>query len=357
MSQEANYFRIGLFVVIAATILAIALIVFGAGRIFERRLFFETYVMGSVQGIERGAAVKFRGVSIGQVSNVTFVFNEYPVLEDESTSSSPSYNFVMVVMEVTKSVFPGMFDGDLDLHQAVQNAVAKGLRARIEPIGITGMNYIELDFLNPKEFPALEISWKPRDYYIPSAPGQLTSILDSINRIMRDVQTLQLGELGDNLTSLLKNLNNAVEGANVTELSSEARTLMKTMNSAIEAADVQAVSRDLKALINRLDVVLKESDIQQLSASTRLALDEMAGAVANLQRILKNIEPATQINSDDVNTTLSNMRIITDNLRVLSGDLRRHPSRLIWGGPPARVDVFEENVENQPGPVRGKKAP
>lgn len=336
MSEEAKYFRIGLFVVVASTILAAALITFGAGRIFEDRVFFETYVKGSVQGIDRGSAVKFRGVTIGQVSQVTFVFNEYP-----SEKESGVYNYVLVMMEVTKPVFPNMFDDDLS--KLVPQAVERGLRARIEPVGITGMNYMEVDYLDPDLYPALQIDWKPRNYYIPSAPGQLTSILDSINNIMRDVQNLKLGEMGDDLLVLLRNLNKTVQNA----------------DRVLNEADLNSLAADIRAFLGRVDKTLNDARIGELSSSTRAALDQMALAVADVKRILANIEPATRINSDDVNATLSNLRIMTDNLRMLSGDLRRYPSRLIWGGPPPPVDLNNPrpDPDSMPGPVKGKKKP
>jgi paraquat-inducible protein B len=336
MNEEAKYFRIGLFVVIAATIFVALLVTFGVGRVFEDRVFFETYVKGSVQGIDKGSPVKFRGVTIGQVSQVTFVFNEYPAERESGV-----YNYVLVLMEVTKPVFPNMFNEDLD--KLMRNAIERGLRARIEPVGITGMNYIEIDYLDPEIYPALAVDWKPRHHYIPSAPGQLTSILDSINSIMRDVQNFKLSEMGNDLLILLRNLNSTVQSA----------------DRFLKSTDFAALTQDIRALVTRLDETLSEVRLGELSSSARLTLDQIALAVADLKRILANIEPVTRINSDDVNSTITNLRVISDNLRVLSGDLRRYPSRLIWGGPPPSVDLLrsESHPDLLPGPVRGKRKP
>jgi len=324
MNQEVHYFRIGLFVFVSALLLAAGLVVFGAGKIFERKMVFETYLSSSVAGIDAGAPVRFRGVAIGKVTDVTFVFNEYPE-EDRSGI----YNFVVVVMRVSKPVFPGMFEME-DVSETIERAVAQGLRARIEPQGITGMNYVELDFLDPKQFPPLEIDWMPRNYYIPSAPGQVASILDSINSMMRDIEHFNLGELGDQILAMTKNVNKAVVDAQLGKVSE----------------DIQAFSVNATKMVSNLDRIMEEADIPELTASTKASIDAVKGAVDDLKRILVNLEPATRLNSDDINATLTNMRIISDNLRSLSGELRADPSRIIFGSPPARPSVLDEEPES-----------
>ena len=44
---------------------------------FRPRIYIETYVDASVQGVDVGSPVKFRGVPIGRVSAIKFTFNEY----------------------------------------------------------------------------------------------------------------------------------------------------------------------------------------------------------------------------------------------------------------------------------------
>jgi len=335
MNEDPKYFRIGLFVIGGALLLAATLITFGAGKIFQQRLYFETYLSSSVAGIDRGSSVRFRGVSIGKVTDVTFVFNEYP---DENRSGV--YNYVMLIMEVTEAVFPQMFTTP-DLEEQVHRAVSGGLRARIEPQGITGLNYVELDFLNPQEFPALQVDWEPKNLYIPSAPGQLAGILDSVNKIMREMENFHIGELESSLRTLLDNMNSAVTEANIGKLSE----------------DIQNFSNQSTLLVEELKKVLADANVPALSAGLQRSLDSVTDAVSDLQRILANIEPSTRLNSDDINATLANLRIISDNLRDMSSELRANPSRLIFGRPPAKAGVFdhlrpsEKEEEVDPAPA------
>ena len=110
----------------------------------------------------------------------------------------------------------------------IEKNVAQGLRARIEPQGVTGINFIDINYVNdPNQFPPLAVDWKPHYYYIPSAPGQLTNMLDSINNIMRQVAGAKYRTGSPTrLTELLANLNKAVTGADITKVSADLQTLL-----------------------------------------------------------------------------------------------------------------------------------
>ena len=62
MSAKANYFKIGIFVISATIITIIAIVFLGAGAIFKKKLMVETFIDGSVQGLDVGSPLKLRGV-------------------------------------------------------------------------------------------------------------------------------------------------------------------------------------------------------------------------------------------------------------------------------------------------------
>jgi len=294
MSAEPRYFRIGVFIILSLLILAGAITMFGAGQLFKKRILFETYIDGSVQGIDVGSQLKFRGVPVGKVQAISFIFSEY-----RKDASSPDYNYVYIEMEVTQEIFPGMFQADLK--ELIRSHVNRGLRVRIEPAGITGINFLNMDYLDPQQYPPLKIYWRPQHYYIPSAPSELNTILDSLNNIMREVEKLNLKGISDNLVTLLDNLNQSVE-----------------------AADVGAIS-----------------------ANTQAALSEVTRATQQLTKILGNVEPLTEINPDEIQETLSNLQALSENLRALSSQLRSSPSRLLFSPPPPQTDVYEPKMRRR----------
>jgi ABC-type transporter Mla subunit MlaD len=304
MSEKPSYFRIGFFIVIALAILVAGLVALGAGQFFRSRIYIETYVDASVQGVDVGSPVKFRGVQIGRVKDINFTFNEYgsPV-EDR-------FNYVIILMEIDREMFPGMFSENLT--PLIERNVEQGLRARIEPLGITGMNYIDINYVNdPSQFPPLTVKWKPHYYYIPSAPGQLTNMLDSINNIMRQLEGLNIGGMTKAGTELLDNLNKAVTGAEIEKISTNLQTLLADFQAALKAANIGSLSEDARQLISGLQ---KSND--------------------ELRTILKHLEPATKISGPQIKALLDNLTTTSANLAQLSAEVKRRPSLLLWGSPP-----------------------
>jgi phospholipid/cholesterol/gamma-HCH transport system substrate-binding protein len=304
MSEKPSYFRIGLFVLIALAFLVAGLVVLGAGAFLRQRMYIETYVNASVQGIDVGSPVKFRGVQIGRVSAINFTFNEYgsPV-EDR-------FNYVVILMEIDREMFPGMFIRNIQ--PLIEKNIEQGLRARIEPLGITGMNYIDINYVNdPSQFPPLALNWKPHYYYIPSAPGQLTNMLDSINNIMRQVEGLNIRGMSKAGTELLDNLNKAVASAEIGKISANLQALLDDFQSALNAANIGELSSDARQLISGLEKSNGE-----------------------LRAILRDLEPVTKISGPQVKVLMNNLTITSANLAQLSAEVKRRPSLLLWGSPP-----------------------
>ena len=78
MSARTRQFRIGLFVLTSLAILAAGLFAFGLRRELEPKRRFETYVPTDAGGLAVGAAVKLKGVSVGEVTRISFSWIEYP---------------------------------------------------------------------------------------------------------------------------------------------------------------------------------------------------------------------------------------------------------------------------------------
>lgn len=305
MSAKPQFFRIGLFILVGIVILVAALLAFGGGQMFRPKILAETYVGGSVQGVDIGSPVKFRGVPIGKVTAISFAFTEYDTQRESGLS-----NYVVLYMEIDREVFPDMFTENLT--PLLNRGIEQGLRVRIEPQGITGLNYLDFDYLDPVRFPVQWPTWKPRYYFIPSAPGQLTSFLDSINAILREVEKLNIGGISKAGTELLDNL-----------------------NAAVTEAQIGKISQDLQTLVAHFDATMTSAKIPELSTDARKFLNNLEASNSDLQKILKNLEPATRIDAAQLKAVINNLATTTANLAQLSTEVKKRPSLILWGSPPA----------------------
>ena len=73
--SRANPAVIGGFVVGAIALIVIGLLVFGGTSWFAKRNKYVAFFPGSVKGLRVGAPVDFRGVTIGQVTDIKVQFN------------------------------------------------------------------------------------------------------------------------------------------------------------------------------------------------------------------------------------------------------------------------------------------
>ncbi|HYD48388.1 MAG TPA: MlaD family protein, partial [Terriglobales bacterium] len=114
MASESSKFQVGVFVIIAVVIGVGTIIWLGATRLFEETETFVTYFSESVQGLDSGSPVKFRGVQSGRVGSIRI---------------APDGNLIEVELDI-----------DDDAARVVRND--DRFRAKLELTGITGLRYI-----------------------------------------------------------------------------------------------------------------------------------------------------------------------------------------------------------------------
>lgn len=323
MKGQPNYFKIGVFVIAAFALLAAALVFFGADRMLRPKIYLETYVNGTVQGIDIGSPVKFRGVQIGRISRIDFVFNEYGT----EPGGSGRNDYVFLEMEVDVKLFRGMFTGDIET--ILNDAVEQGLRVMLQPQGITGLNFAELNYIpQPERAPPLKIWWTPRRHYIPSAPGTLTSMLDSVNRIMDTFGSLDVGGTLKELGTVMQNFNNA----------------LAKLQSNLDGMNLTEASSDLQKLIDEMRLKIRELPVEELSEDGRKMMETVSAAAGEMQGLVDRLEDSPLLNEKAVAGIITNFQSTSENFRVLSENLRESPSLILWGKPPKRA-VFEPRTK------------
>src|SRR5215472_3801202 len=73
MGSRINPTTIGAFVVSAIVLVIAGVLVFGGGKFFQERLPYVLFFDSSVEGLNVGAPVIFRGVQVGQVTAIAAI--------------------------------------------------------------------------------------------------------------------------------------------------------------------------------------------------------------------------------------------------------------------------------------------
>ncbi|MCZ7566056.1 MAG: MlaD family protein [Burkholderiales bacterium] len=172
MSAKPNYFKLGLFVLAGLAVAVAMVLALGAGKLFERTITMETYVDDSVQGLDLGSKVRYRGVLLGEVKRLGFTAERYE--QDKPLGQRKPYVLIEATLNVDQLGPLGRADADL-----LKQYIEQGLRVRVAPQGITGINYLELDFVEPTLNPPLPINWQPRKRLHSLGPREARAVYQS----------------------------------------------------------------------------------------------------------------------------------------------------------------------------------
>lgn len=203
--NRANYSKIGLVIVAAAAAAISTLIYLGGAGGNKEELIAETYCDTAVSGLSRGSEVAFRGVKIGEVKEITFVWRQYPEASDEDARQ------VLIVLSLDAGMLFSRRESSPE--EAMRRHVEHGLRATVVSSGITGISHIELNY--PKvPTPPRRISWHPNGVCIPPEPSILDSFSDAATRLVNQLNDIDVSGMWSNVTALSHNTAKMTENAN-----------------------------------------------------------------------------------------------------------------------------------------------
>ncbi|WP_374444391.1 MlaD family protein [Stella sp.] len=358
-ARGRNYFRVGIFVFAALLLIVAGVIVLGGGALFQRTVTIETYVEESVQGLDIGSPVRYRGVKVGSVSQITFVGTAYNLRPDD-----PRYfqvgQLVTVRMKLDVDAVGGSSSGQ-ELEAIMRRLVANGLRVRLASQGITGTSYLEVDYVPPERNPPLKISWTPDFFYLPSAPSVISRLSTAAEQVFTRLEEAPLEKVIVEAGALLRELRDTnrqvqqlVAGEQVAGALADIGAATKRLRSLAAQADdnVGNVLIDLREISMRLNGFSQElatefggGTLRALARGLRETIAEVRQAAAGLPDTIATAGRATRradailaTGQQDLETLLVNLTAISQNLKELTESAKRYPSQLLFGQPPRRSE-------------------
>lgn len=361
MGGKPSYFKIGLFVIIGVCLLLVAVVVFGAGLLERHQREFETYFDESITGLAVGSPVEFRGVRIGRVETITFVGRTYSISR-EGGQLSEYEPYVRVVFSVPRQNMPDFAVQETDV--VLSQMISRGLRVRVNSNILTGQAYLEANYLDPNRFPALDVPWKPEYSYIPSAPSEMTTMKESLDKILFRLQEIDVEALVATFQAVLDSINGAISDADLGEISLEVTSLLHETRQKVKDLDTREISRASQQFIESLNDTVVDANVPALSAEARafvaeirrtneslqqlLAMPADASAQTNVPQVLARLDRAllsfdrlVANERPEIAVIIANFREISDNLKNLTESLREQPSELLFSKPPRESEAYK----------------
>src|SRR5258705_3920188 len=212
MSTRANPMVIGAFVVGAAALLVVALLVWGGTGLFRTKLDYVLFFDAAVTGLNKGAPVLARGVKVGEVTDVQLRWGT-PI--------------VAVYIALEPDALKGTAAGGPA--RRIEHAVREdGLRAQLRMQSfVTGVLYVALDF-RPGTPIALR-GFDPRVPELPTVPTDIEVWTAKLERFADTIEKVPLEQIAQTTAAILQDVQKIVE-------SKETRDLFQNANAPIAHA-------------------------------------------------------------------------------------------------------------------------
>lgn len=342
MSKQANPVAIGGFVIGALALAVIAVLVFSSDALFKTKIRMVTYFPGTVQGLNIGARVEFRGVQIGQVVDIKLQY-----WQDESRFTIPVYYEIWpeslnILGEDTQG---NGYVSEMEYHRLVSE---KGLRAQLQAVSLVTGQYMITLGLHPES----PMSVVGEDQGIDEIPA-IQATRDRITSMLEGLRLNQLVNSGINalnaITAMMDNPAWQTLVSDINQVIKETRRLVDDLNSGVKPifgqvdrtlADYTELAQTLQHRVNTLaDSIEKssaqisklgrriESQVEPITSSAQGAFNDAGKAFQSANDLFAE-DSAPRYNLD---LLLQEAASAARSLRLLADYIEQNPDALLKG--------------------------
>jgi paraquat-inducible protein B len=327
MSKQASPTMIGAFVLGAIALALLAIIILGAGKLFTRQVPVVMYFDGSLAGLSPGAPITFRGVRVGQVTDVFLSYN----LSDNNLRIP-----VFGAIEPSQVRPIGEASGDVPREGAgLKQLIERGMRAQLAVSSlVTGQMAVNLDFFSsPSPAGARQSDYSDR-IEIPTQPSTIEAVQETLQTVIQKISHLPLDQI---LEDVREAINSMTAVINNPELAQVVPNLNATLVNVKRLSGT--VDEELTPVLDRLNA--SSGTVEETLAQGRATLADAQRALAALERAAARAEQTmgsanalVQPNSPvvfDMSNALREITAAARSMRNLSDTIARDPNSLLFG--------------------------
>lgn len=307
MATGTNHWKIGLFVLLGAATLVGLLLVIGARNWSSDTVRYVTYFDESVQGLEPGAPVKFRGVTLGAVKEVHV---------------APGGKLVGVDMDLESGVAQELL--------APRAAADGAVRTQLAQMGLTGHRFVLIDFFEPSKHPALALPFPAPERYLASSPSTISQIEQSVVDASDQLPAVaeRANQTLAQLQATLRTIDEAQVPAKLAATLDDARKTMAVINSQLMGASLPDTTRELRVTLGALTKTASNVDgaIERIVSEDGILMSA-EGSFSSVRHVALGVQALTP----EMDAALKEVRSAARSFRRLADSLEREPDMLIKG--------------------------
>jgi paraquat-inducible protein B len=340
MSKRASPTLIGAFVLGAIVLAIIGIGALASNRYFTQRATFISYFDESVNGLDVGAPVKFKGVPIGRVTDIRLRVD----LQNETFQVPVLYEIDLEPVTDTTGATIDLSNRDL-----LREQVDSGLRAQLQLESfLTGKLYVELTFMSD---PGRADYAQVRQQYpeIPTELSPLAQLGEEAESLVANLQSFDVSTINENLVTLLVKANNKVDQLDVRQINTEIIETVTAARRLVESDEIRTALNDVPALSQKMEATLSDAQslLSTLEGSVEPTTAEVKETGKELRETMNALQETMKETNDMMSTdsgigyrmeeSLAKLSDAAEAIRVLAVSLERNPGMFIRGkqGPEA----------------------
>lgn len=247
-------------------------------RSYQVRHPYMMYFDQNVRGLTVGSPVEIRGIRIGEVVDVKLEVNV-----DDVTAR------VAVLAVIEPERIDTIIAGDVaskgqeqpatreQLADNMTRMVARGLRAQLKTSNLlTGQLYVDLEFY-PKATPA-RVVMEQGYPVMPTLPTTFEQVAQRVDNILRQVESMPLEEIGQDLHQAIRDLSRALQTAEITAGGINREVL----------PELKAAMDDFRKAMGGIEQTLGPDSAMDHSA--RNVMSEMTATLRSLRTLIDSLE-------------------------------------------------------------------
>jgi paraquat-inducible protein B len=317
MAVEKNYARLGFFLVVVLTLTLATALLFIQRLRSREVLELVTYTIEDVSGLDVSSPVRYRGVSVGRVTDIRVdpraepVEIDFEVFLDRLNTVGFSAERIRKIVDL-RGTFPK-------------------LRAQVIGNLVTGEAYLLLDVpQNPP--PPISLGFTPTRAYIPSVPRPLAAMQDRLPAVLERAEAT-LGTLREIVSKIpdslersnrfFTNIERIFQDSQLPALSADSRQFFATTSRQIEqvTSELDKLVDTGGSLVQLLNDAQASMDASKLPATTQTARDALN---------------QTNLAAEELRRSLPVIRDSLAEFRELARMLAEQPESVVYGRRPAR---------------------
>ncbi|MBR5902582.1 MCE family protein [bacterium] len=326
MASELHKTRVGIFVCVGFALIIAALLIWSHISWGGSPRTYSCYFGESVQGLTVSSPVRFRGITVGQVSHIGI---------------APDGELAEIFFEITP---------------------ASGFSIEVENMYIhitgnllTGIKYLEIEMIGDRPKPNRTFPFEPEyppvgTYHTVSAEDifyQLTKFLDDLNvksistsitNILDGLQKVlghnNLAPLVSNVTVTSQNIKEITESLKVSVTRDNVALLYTNLNQAVE--NFREVSATLENNLSDAAVSNIVDNITETTAKVRQSVDavspeDIKAFADSLQKLIVHANMLVNMTSEEVEDLMNEVQRAAVNVRAFTEALRARPGQTLFG--------------------------